>query len=349
MSAKQHAPQAQQDAAALRAVAAPGEAAALSDAGTVGDAGPLGETAALPSAAATGESGLLDGTTQAEGTTLVDVEGTVHPLPGPLGEGALLVVDVQRSFADPAYLPWLDEAGLAAVGAAVTRAAWLVDQARASGVPVVWVALEQLPDAPWLTSLWLRGLEEGTWPVPDEPCVLGTPGVEWFRVGPLPGETVVPKRRYSGFLGTGLEAHLRETGVTWVVAAGLTSECCVDGTVRDAFQLGFRAVMTSDATTAYDAQTHTHALSVLAQNAAVVATSASVAAAWTHAAETAAGSVPPSATTPSTLPTSALTPSAPPSAEPVAPSTAQPTAPPSATAPSPSTVAVAEPIPAGRP
>lgn len=339
MSARQHAPQAQQDAAALRQASAPGEAAASGGAGT------LGETAALPSAAATGESGLLDGTTQAEGTTLVDVEGTVHPLPGPLGEGTLLVVDVQRSFADPAYLPWLDEAGLAAVDAAVTRTAWLVEQARASGVPVVWVALEQLPDAPWLTSLWLRGLEEGTWPVPDEPCVLGTPGVEWFRVGPLPGETVVPKRRYSGFLGTTLETHLRENGVTWVVAAGLTSECCVDGTVRDAFQLGFRAVMTSDATTAYDAQTHTHALSVLAQNAAVVATSASVAAAWTHAAAAAAGSVPPSATTPSALPTSAPTPSAPPSAPPVAPSTA----PPSATAPSPSTVAVAEPIPAGRP
>jgi len=326
VSARQHAPQAQQDAAALRAAAAPGEAAAL------------------PSAAATGESGLLDGTMQAEGTTLVDVDGTVHPLPGPLDEGALLVVDVQRSFADPAYLPWLDEAGLAAVDAAVTRTAWLVEQARATRVPVVWVALQQLPDSPWLTSLWLRGLDEGTWPVPDEPCVLGTPGAEWFRVGPLPGETVVPKRRYSGFLGTGLEAHLRETGVTWVVAAGLTSECCVDGTVRDAFQLGFRAVMTSDATTAYDAETHTHALSVLAQNAAVVATSASVAAAWVHAAETAAGAVAPSAGTPSAAPASA-----PPSAEPVAPSTAQPTAPPSATAPSPSTVAVAEPIPAGRP
>lgn len=314
MSARQHAPQAQQDAAALR------EAAALGDSAAPGDGG-------LP-----------------DGTTLVDVDGTVHPLPGPLHEGALLVVDVQRSFADPAHLPWLDEAGLAAVDAAVTRTAWLVDQARSSGIPVVWVALEQLPDSPWLTSLWLRGLDEGTWPVPDEPCVLGTPGAEWFRVGPLPGETVVPKRRYSGFLGTGLEAHLRETGVTWVVAAGLTSECCVDGTVRDAFQLGFRAVMTSDATTAYDAQTHTHALSVLAQNAAVVATSASVAAAWTHAAAAAAGSVPPSAATPPALPTSASL-----SAAPVAPSTAQPTAPPSATAPSPSTVAVAEPIPAGRP
>lgn len=320
MSAKQHAPQAQQDAASLRAAAAPGEAAAP------------------------GGAGLLDGTTQAEGTTLVDVEGTMHPLPGPLGEGALLVVDVQRSFADPAHLPWLDEAGLAAVDAAVTRTAWLVDQARSSGVPVVWVALEQLPDSPWLTSLWLRGLDEGTWPVPDEPCVLGTPGAEWFRVGPLPGETVVPKRRYSGFLGTGLEAHLRETGVTWVVAAGLTSECCVDGTVRDAFQLGFRAVMTSDATAAYDAETHTHALSVLAQNAAVVATSASVAAAWVHAAAAAAGSVPPSAATPPALSRSASL-----SAAPLAPSTAPPTAPPSATAPSPSTVAVAEPIPAGRP
>ena len=276
MSATQHAPQAQRDAAALRAAG--------------------------------------DGAVQADETTLVDVDGTVRPLPGPLHEGALLVVDVQRSFADPAYLPWLDPAGLKAVDAAVTRTGWLVDQARAAGVPVVWVALEQLPDEPWSTSLWLRGLDAAAWPEAEEPCVVGTPGAEWFGVAPLPGETVVPKRRYSGFLGTGLEAHLRESGVTWVVAAGLTSECCVDGTVRDAFQLGFRAVMTSDATAAYDAQTHTHALTVLAENAAVVATSASVAAAWTHAAAAAVTS-----------------------------------APPSATAPSPSTVAVAEPIPAGRP
>jgi nicotinamidase-related amidase len=245
-------------------------------------------------------------------TTLVDASGTVRPLPGPLAEAALLVVDVQRSFADPAYLPWLDEPGLAAVDAAVTRTAWLVEQARAVGVPVVWVALEQLPDEPWSTSLWLRGLDAASWPEAEEPCVVGTPGAEWYRLAPLPGETVVPKRRYSGFLGTGLEAHLREVGVTWVVAAGLTSECCVDGTVRDAFQLGFRAVMTSDATAAYDTATHAHALSVLADNAAVVATSAAVADAWAHAA---AATVP----------------------------TAQHTAPPSAL------VAVAEPIPAGRP
>jgi nicotinamidase-related amidase len=264
-------------------------------------------------------------------TTLTGVDGTVRPLPGPLAEAALVVVDVQRSFADPAYLPWLDEAGLAAVDAAVARTAWLVDQARAAGVPVVWVALEQLPDEPWGTSLWLRGLDAAAWPEAEEPCVVGTPGAEWFGVAPLPGETVVAKRRYSGFLGTGLEAHLRESGVTWVVAAGLTSECCVDGTVRDAFQLGFRAVMTSDATAAYDAQTHAHALTVLAENAAVVATSAAVADAWARAAAPAAAPAP----------------------QPVAPSTAQPTAPstapPSATAPSPSTVAVAEPIPAGRP
>ncbi|MEP7763064.1 isochorismatase family cysteine hydrolase [Sanguibacter sp. 25GB23B1] len=216
--------------------------------------------------------------------TLTDAAGTERPLPGPLAEAALLVVDVQRSFADPAHLPWLDEAGLAAVEAAVTRTQWLVAQARETGVPVVWVALEQLPDAPWLTSLWLRGLDTSTWPAPDEPCVQGTAGAEWYRVSPRPDETVVAKRRYSGFLGTTLEAHLRSAGVTWVVACGLTSECCVDGTVRDAFQLGFRVVMTADATAAYDPATHAHALSVLADNAAVVASSEAVADAWHHAA-----------------------------------------------------------------
>lgn len=215
--------------------------------------------------------------------TLTDTAGAAWPLPGDLDEAALLVIDVQRSFADPAYLTWLDEPGLAAVHAAVTRTAWLVDRARESGVRVVWVALEQLPDAPWETSLWLRGLTASTWPGEEEPCVVGTPGAEWYGVSPAPGELTVPKRRYSGFLGTTLEAELGAAGVTWLVASGLTSECCVDGTVRDAFQLGFPVVMTSDATAAYEAHVHTHSLAVLAANAAVVASAGEVAQAWAAA------------------------------------------------------------------
>jgi nicotinamidase-related amidase len=218
------------------------------------------------------------------GTDLTDVSGRVWA-PGTVEEGALLVVDVQRDFADPAVLAWLDEADRDRVAAAVERTSALVAAARDAGVRVVWVGLGQDLSEPWNASRWLRGLPDRTSddPVTDpeeEPCVEGTPGAEWFGVSPGPGEEVVVKRRYSGFLDTGLADTLRAAETTWVVVAGLTTECCVDATARDACQLGFRTVVASDATAAYQEDAHRHALAILAQNTAVVATADAVAAWW---------------------------------------------------------------------
>lgn len=220
-------------------------------------------------------------------TDLVLLDGSVRPLPGPLAEGALVVIDVQRSFADPAHLPWLDAAALGTVAAAVAATAHLVDVAREHGVPVVWVALEQDPAAPWSTSLWLRGVPaDAPWPGADEPCVAGTAGARWYGVEPAPDETVVRKTRYSGFVGTTLEDELRAAGTTWFVAAGLTTECCVGTTVWDGFQRGFRTVVASDATAAYDAAVHTTTLRALAESAALVATTDALADAFTAARRT---------------------------------------------------------------
>ncbi|GAA3816252.1 cysteine hydrolase family protein [Cellulomonas soli] len=204
---------------------------------------------------------------------LVAADGSAWALPGPVEQGAVVVIDVQRSFADPAFLPWVGAAGLEAVAAAVATTARLVAGAREQGVPVVWVALEQDPSEPWDTSLWLRRVPaDAVWPGADEPCVAGTPGAQWFGVAPEPAETVVRKTRYSGFVGTTLATELQAAGVTWFVAAGLTTECCVGSTVWDGFQRGWRTVVASDATAAYDPDVHTTTLRVLAENAAVVAT-----------------------------------------------------------------------------
>lgn len=218
---------------------------------------------------------------------ITDVSGGSRPLPAPREEAALLVVDVQRDFADPERLPWLAEDDQSRVTTAVERTAELVRSARAAGVRVVWAALEQDPDEPWASSLWLRGISHEPREVrlAQEPCLTGTSGAEWFGVTPHPGEEVVVKRRYSAFQGTALAERLRSHGVTWLTVCGLTTECCVDATVRDGFQLGFRTVVAADSTASYQRDQHTHTLDVLAQHAAVVATADAVAAAWERAVE----------------------------------------------------------------
>ncbi|GAA1093456.1 cysteine hydrolase [Nocardiopsis exhalans] len=213
---------------------------------------------------------------------ITDVSGGLRPLPAPRGEAALLVIDVQRDFAAPDRLPWLAESDQDRITGAVERVAELVRAARSAGIRVVWVALEQDADEPWESSLWLRGIarEPRETRLAQEPCVAGTSGAEWFGVAPAPGEDVVVKRRYSAFHGTDLAERLRGHGVTWLAVCGLTADCCVDATVRDGFQLGFRTVVAADATASYDRDRHAHTLDVLGRHAAVVATVKAMTEAW---------------------------------------------------------------------
>ncbi len=214
--------------------------------------------------------------------SLLDTSGRVWSSPGPRENAALLVVDVQRDFTDPALLPWLDTADQERITAAVERVNALVAAARAMEVRVIWVRLTQDPDRPWGSSRWLRGLLDACEDTlrEQEPCLAGTPGADWYRVAPAPGEEVVVKRRYSAFHDTTLEASLRESGTTWLVVCGMTTDCCVDATVRDGFQRGLRTVVAADATASHSLELHRHTLSALSLHAAVVADSDAVAKAW---------------------------------------------------------------------
>lgn len=202
--------------------------------------------------------------------------------PGPPQQGALLVVDVQRDFAAPEAVARFDSDVRARVRAAVEHVGALVDSARAHGVRLIWARLEQDPDDPWWSSRWLRGLlgaDTGTLRA-REPCMAGTPGADWYRVAPRRGEEVVTKRRYSAFHGTGLAAMLRASDLTWLAVCGLTTDCCVDATVRDAFQGGWRTVVVSDATATYSFDRHRHTLDVLGLHAAVVIDTRSLCEVW---------------------------------------------------------------------
>ncbi|PJJ63774.1 cysteine hydrolase family protein [Compostimonas suwonensis] len=198
---------------------------------------------------------------------------------------ALVVVDVQRDFGDPERLGayGLDDDALTELDRTVTRIGELVDAARRIGVPVVWVELGSDPAHPWKASNWLR---EGDYDAPmgdSEPCVIGTPGAEWYRMEPAAGELRVVKRGYSGFLGTRLDEQLRAAGYGWLTIVGLTSECCVDATAQDAMQLDWPVVVPRDATAAYDLAVNEAALAQLELNVAVLSDAHEVIGLWERA------------------------------------------------------------------
>ncbi|WP_255580417.1 cysteine hydrolase family protein [Caulobacter sp. D5] len=193
---------------------------------------------------------------------------------------ALLVVDMQVDFAAPDGVIGRFGVDLSAVGAALDAAGRLVEAARAAGAPVVFVGLETTPqtDAPTLLERMRR--RGGDPEIERAICRAGTPGADFYGPVPGPSELVVRKPRYSAFVGTDLDARLRARGVDTLVVCGLTTECCVDSTVRDAFHRDYHVFVASDACAAYEPDLHEGALKSLGLSFALLETTSEIRAAW---------------------------------------------------------------------
>lgn len=180
--------------------------------------------------------------------------------------GALLVIDVQRGFCDPTLVKGVDAEAFRDIRRAVARISRLIDVARRFESRVIFVRLERGPETEWVASNWLRGRPSDSPP----PCARGSPGTEYFGVAPRLGDIEVVKPRYSAFMGTNLAISLRALRVQWLVLCGITTDCCVESTARDAFQLDFPVFIAADACAAYTRSRHEAALETMAANCARV-------------------------------------------------------------------------------
>jgi nicotinamidase-related amidase len=90
-------------------------------------------------------------------------------------------------------------------------------------------------------------------PDPASPFAPGRPGnVIKPIVAPLAGEWLIIKHVNSAFIGTDLEARLRNAGISALVITGEATNYCVETTARMASNLGFDAYVVDDATAAWD-------------------------------------------------------------------------------------------------
>jgi nicotinamidase-related amidase len=138
---------------------------------------------------------------------------------------ALLIIDMQVGSFGPAT-PRYDAGGL------VERLNALSVRVRAAGGVVVWVQ----HDGP--------------------PGDVHEPGSEGWRILPAldrqAGDETVNKTACDSFLGTRLEAILRERGVGRVIITGCATDFCVDTTVRACAAKGFETWAASDGHTTCD-------------------------------------------------------------------------------------------------
>ncbi len=193
---------------------------------------------------------------------------------------AVVVIDIQVDFASSDGV--LGQAGvdMGVVAPAVATAERLVAAARAEGAPVVFVGLRTAAalDSPaWRERSRRRGSAASE---DSAICRAGHRGADFVGPLPRPGELVIDKIRYSGFFGTNLHAGLMALGVDTLVVCGLTTECCIDSTVRDAFHLDYHVFIATDACAAYEPEVHQASLKNLELNCAILVTVDEVEAAW---------------------------------------------------------------------
>ena len=71
------------------------------------------------------------------------------------------------------------------------------------------------------------------------------------EVYPIEGEPVVDKPGKGAFYATDLDSLLKNRGIRWLIVCGVTTEVCVQTSVREANDRGYDALVLSDATGSY--------------------------------------------------------------------------------------------------
>lgn len=71
---------------------------------------------------------------------------------------------------------------------------------------------------------------------------------EPYEVIPRPGDFIIPKYKYSGFVSTYLDQLLRSKSINTLIITGLATNVCVESTARDGFMREYYIVIPSDLT-----------------------------------------------------------------------------------------------------
>ncbi|WP_337270923.1 cysteine hydrolase family protein [Oryzifoliimicrobium ureilyticus] len=193
------------------------------------------------------------------------------PLGGPISKQniALVIIDMQVDFCAPGG--WVDQLGedVSNTRSVIEPIREVLDAARAEGLSVIHTREGHLPDLSdlhvnkqWRTRA--HGLGIGDAGKNGRILVHGEPGWQIIpELTPLDGELVLDKPGKSSFHRTKLADELKRRGITRLIITGVTSDCCVQSTMRDSYEHGFECVLLEDCTAAVESQNHDATLDIL--------------------------------------------------------------------------------------
>jgi biuret amidohydrolase len=169
---------------------------------------------------------------------------------------ALVVIDMQRDFIERGGFGEVLGNDVTRLAAIVPTVKELLAWARAHGIRVVHTREGHRPDlANCPPAKRARGrltLGIGDKGPMGRILVDGEPGNEIVpELAPRSGEPVIVKPGKGAFYATGLDEMLRTQRITHLILAGVTTEVCVQTTMREANDRGYECLLVEDATESY--------------------------------------------------------------------------------------------------
>jgi biuret amidohydrolase len=185
-----------------------------------------------------------------------------------LDHAALIIIDMQRDFLEPGGFGETLGNDVARLKAAVGPCKAVLAASRQAGILIIHTREGHRPD---LSDAPRHKVERG------EPSMrIGAPGPMGRilvrgeaghdivpELYPIAGEPIIDKPGKGAFYQTDLELMLKNRGIDTLFVCGVTTEVCVNTTVREANDRGFRCIVLGDCCASYFPEFHEYGLKMI--------------------------------------------------------------------------------------
>jgi nicotinamidase-related amidase len=191
------------------------------------------------------------------------------------------VIDMQRDFIEPGGFGAALGNDVALLKGIVPTVGRLIDAFRSAGLAVIHTRECHKPDLsdcpPAKLARGKPSLRIGDAGPMGRILIAGEPGADIVpELAPRTGELVIDKPGKGAFHGTALASILAERRITHLVFAGVTTEVCVQTTMREANDRGFECLLAEDATESYFPEFKKATLDMIRAQGAIVGWTATV-------------------------------------------------------------------------
>jgi nicotinamidase-related amidase len=200
--------------------------------------------------------------------SVATIDAEPSPVTVNLDKAAFIIIDMQRDFLEPGGFGAALGNDVKRLQAAVAPCREVLAAARRAGLLVIHTREGHRPDLSDAPPLKVeRGdvaLRIGAPGPMGRILIRGEPGHDIIpELYPVPGEPVIDKPGKGAFYQTDLELMLHNRAIDTLFVGGVTTEVCVNTTVREANDRGFRCIVLADCCASYFAEFHDMGLAMI--------------------------------------------------------------------------------------